>query len=164
MRVVEGAPVQLKLEPQLPLGARVMSGSLCGRRSAVHVEKQEQDQHAMLNFVVPQGTCEVSLSYRGGIGIVMPPSCPQLGGASTGPELTSVVLEGDTLHLGLDTIPSRENHLWIYTPLAIATSMPTNVRKIGEDVYELKVLPTENSSSYQHLQISLALGKLSDQR
>jgi len=70
---LDGAPVHLRLEPQLPLGAGIISGLVRGRQSTVHVEAHGEDEHAVLNPVVPQVTCEVSISYRGGIAIIMPP-------------------------------------------------------------------------------------------
>ena len=156
---VDVGPVHLRLEPELPFGARLHSATVCGRRRRVRVEAHEEDEHAVLDLVIPQGSCDVLINYRDGVAIIMPDSHPSFGNVSTGPELTSVALDGNQLHLGLDIVPSRENNIRIRTARPIASATSVKVQKVAEDVYELVIPATENVSTYKHLQASLTFGR-----
>lgn len=149
--------LHLRFDPSIPLGARIESATACGHRAAVRLEPHAEDEHAFLDLVVPQGSCDVSIAYRDGVGVSMPPANPLLGNPSRGAELTSVRLDNDTLHLDLDVIPNIENKLWIHTQNQVVGTTTAAVKKINPTLYELVIAPSEDTSTYRHLQISLKL-------
>jgi hypothetical protein len=154
-----GAPVHLHFAPQLPLGSRVLSASVCGHPSTVHMQSGAEDTHAILDFIAPKGNCELAIHYRAGVSIILPQPRPSPGDVSTSPELTSVVLDGNSLHVGLDIIPARENRVWIRTERSVVRATPATVESAGEHTYAVKLPSTPESSSFQHLEISVTLGK-----
>jgi hypothetical protein len=154
-----GAGVHLLLEPQLPLGARILSVSACGRRSPFRIQTGEEGARLVLDFVAPQGACDVAIRYRGGVGITLLAPHPSLGNPSSGPELTSVAFHEDTLYIGLDVIPSLKNSVRILTKRPVLRATPGTVKRINEYTYEVDTPTKADVSSYQHLQISIALGK-----
>lgn len=158
--VQAGAPgVHLLLDRQLPLGARILAVSVCGRRRPFHIETHKGAAHLVLDFVVPQGACDVSIHYRGGMAISLPAPRPSLGNPSSGPQLTSVAFHQDTLDVGLDVIPSFKNSFRILTKRPVLSVIPGTLKRINEGTYEVDLPVRENVSGYQHLQLSVALGK-----
>lgn len=152
-------PLHLRFNPAMPLGARIESATACGRRATVRIEPHSEDEHALLDFVVPKGSCDVSITYGGGVAISIPQPHPLLGNPSTGAELTSVRLDNDTLHLDLDVIPDIENKIWIHTQERVVSATATAMKTTGPNLYELDIAASENTSTYKHLQISVNLAK-----
>jgi hypothetical protein len=151
------APLHLRLDPQIPLGARLESATACGRRSTVRLEPHAEDEHAFLDLIVPQGSCDVSIAYRGGIAISMPQPHPLLGNPSTGVELTSVRLGKDTLQMDLDVTPNGENRFWIRSQKPVLSATTASVKKTGPNLYEVDLAPNGKTATYKHRQISVKL-------
>ncbi|HKU25636.1 MAG TPA: hypothetical protein VJQ54_09205, partial [Candidatus Sulfotelmatobacter sp.] len=147
----------LRLNPEIPLGAQLESASACGRHASVRIEPNSEDEHALLDLAVPQGSCDVSVTYRGGVVISMPPPRPSLGNSSTSAELTSVRRGKDTLRLDLDLIPDVENKIFIHTQERVVSATPAKLNKSGENLYELTMPASGSSSTYKHIQISVKL-------
>ncbi|HKU27853.1 MAG TPA: hypothetical protein VJQ54_20445, partial [Candidatus Sulfotelmatobacter sp.] len=130
-------PLHLRLNPEIPLGAQLESASACGRHASVRIEPNSEDEHALLDLAVSQGSCDVSITYQGGVVISMPPPHPSLGNSSTSAELTSVRRAKDTLRLDLDLIPDIENKIFIHTQERVVSATPAKLNKSGENLYEL---------------------------
>jgi hypothetical protein len=151
--------VHLRLDRQLPLGARIVSASACGHRSPAHMEPHENDAHVVLDIVTPHGSCDVAIRYRGGVAIALPAPHPSLGNPSRGAQLTSVAFNHNTLQVGLDVIPSLKNSVRILTQRPVLSATPGIVLKINDYTYDVNMPTRPDVSTYQHLQISVALGK-----
>jgi hypothetical protein len=148
-------PIHIRLAPQIPLGARLESATVCGRRATVQIETHDQDVHAILDFVAPRGSCDVSMKYRDGVAITMPPARPSLGNPSTSAQLTSLHLDESSLLLDVDVIPNVENKVWIRTQRRVESAVSANLHRIDENLYELDTPVNRRDSVYKHLQISV---------
>jgi hypothetical protein len=156
-----GGPVRVLYRPEIPLGARAVRATVGGRKSAVRVETNAEDQHAVLDFSAPHGESEITIRYRDGIGIVMPASKPSLGQPSSGMKLTSVALEGTTLKLGVDEEPRRDNEFEIQTERSIRSSGHVRVQRLGPNRYSLRVEPsgTTDGDRYEHQEVTITFSE-----
>jgi hypothetical protein len=149
-----GAPVQMRYDPAIPKGARLESATACGRKGSAQMRRDGQEENVFLNFLVPPGTCEVVLRYRGGVSVIAPGPKPTLGNPSSAMKLTDVRLDGNVLHLGIDAIPSRQNAIELRTTRSIQSATEAQVHRIGKDLYEVD-LPRTAGNEYQHFDISI---------
>jgi hypothetical protein len=149
----------MRLAPEIPLGARLQSASVCGHSAAVRLETHNQDEHAVLDFVVPRGDCEMIIKYSDGVVISMPPVRPSIGNQSTSAFLTSLQLNPSSLLLDLDVIPSVENKIWIRTQRPVSSAASANLQKINQNLYELNIPVRKDSSAYKHLQIAVEFAR-----
>jgi hypothetical protein len=155
-----GAKVQMRFRPRIPLGSQIVAGSAGGKKIAVRNETHAQDQHAVLEFAVPQGISEISLRYRGGVALVMPETHPSLGEPSTEMKLTSVALAADGLHLGFDVMSAKENKLRILTERAVRRASHAEIRRLSGHLYELAITPAATGgSAYQRQHVIVNLGE-----
>jgi hypothetical protein len=152
-----GAPVGLEFDPQIPLGARLVSASLNGHVVSVHVQTNPHDWHADLKLTVPEGESQIVLHWRDGVAVVMPPPTPLLGQPSTGAKLTSISFADNALHIGIDREPSTNTELEIRTDRPDAMAGTSKLEKLGPDRYKLMIpRATEHlSSGYQHEDVAV---------
>src|SRR5215469_4049958 len=155
-----GAEVHLLFDRQLPLGARILSVSACGRRTPFHIKTHEETVHVLLDFMAPQGGCDVNIRYRGGVAITLPASRPSLDNPSSAPQLATVTFRQDTLQVGLDVIPSLKNSFCILTKRTVLSASTGVLKRINEYTYELNISPTGSIVAYKHIRVSVALGEL----
>ena len=156
-----GAPVRVLYRPEIPLGARAVTATIAGKKSAVRVETNAEDEHAVLDFDARHGKSEITIRYRDGIGIVMASANPSLGQPSSAMKLTSVALEGTTLKLGVDEEPGRDNEFEIRTQRSIRSSEHARVQRLGPDRYSLKIEPsgTTDGGQYEHQEVVITFSE-----
>jgi glycogen debranching enzyme len=155
----EGASLHLSFAPRLPLGAKLENATACGHRAIPRLQAYEADTHAAMDFALPHGSCDVTLQFREALALLMPAPHPSLGQSSTAMKLTSARMKENKLELGLDFVASQENKLQIRSARPIAHATHANVRRLSSDLYEVAVLPSDDSQNYQHVQVIVSLGK-----
>ena len=76
-------------------------------------------------------------------------------------KLTSVVLEGVTLKLGVDEEPGRDNEFEIQTQRSIRSSDHVRVQRLGPDRYSLKVEPSGRTDGdpYEHQEVAITFSE-----
>lgn len=116
---VEGAPLHLRLAPQIPLGATQVSAALNGRSIPVTVEQHEENERAAADMDLPPGAYHCRIAYAGGIRVLVPAGHPKLGAVSHGLRLTSLQLAGNRLTLQADVSTSTDASLAVETPWKI---------------------------------------------
>jgi len=148
-----GESIHLRFNPQLPLGAQVLRGSVCGHKAAWSVLQKKSDEHALLDFEVPHGSCDVTITFRHGIELILPAPDVTLGQPSSGMKLTSTRTNANTLELGVDAMSNRENKVTIRTARVIRSAVHAKVARIAEDLYELIVNLDTRDANYQHVNV-----------
>ncbi|MFL6437031.1 MAG: MGH1-like glycoside hydrolase domain-containing protein [Terriglobales bacterium] len=152
-----GSPVQLKFQPEIPLGARSVSATVDAHQVPVHVQTNAQDEHARLELSVPEGNSEVVVRYPDGVQVQTRPHIPALGEQSSGMKLTSIYFEDGTLKIDVDMIPAEDNKIIVRTQRALRKAERCTVQNLGNDQYELT--PTfasgKDRNSYDHEQVTI---------
>ncbi len=156
-------PVHLLYSPEIPLGARSLTATQGTKKLAARITVHEQDAHALLQFDVPRGNSEITLRYQDGISLVLPTAHPMIGDASSGMKVTSVSLNGDVLHLGIDLVPERSNKLEVRTSRAIQNARDAIVEKLSDGKYMLSIQSADAKPTgeyrHQEIEIMFAPGK-----
>ena len=150
-----GEPVHLLYSPQIPLGARHLIATQDKRTLAARITTHEQDMHAELQTEVPHGNSEIILRYQDGISLVLPPAHPIIGEPSSGMKITSVLLSGDVLRLGIDLVPDQNNKFEIRTSRAIRDVRDAIFQWLSAGKYAVSFRSANSKSpgTYQHHEI-----------
>ena len=152
-----GEPVHLLYSPEIPLGARNLTATQGKKTLAARVTKHEEDVHAVLQLDVPHGKSEITLRYQDGISLVLPTAHPMIGEPSSGIKITSVSLNGDVLHLGIDLVPDQSNKLEIRTNRVIQNVRGAIVEKLSDEKYMLSIRSADSKpiGEYRHQEIEI---------
>ena len=98
----QASPASIIFDPQIPLGARLLSAECDNHRLAASMEHNEQDEHAHLAFTVTQAAAHCSIRFQGGVEVIPPQVTPQLGDRSTGIKITFVEFRDHSLIVEAD--------------------------------------------------------------
>jgi hypothetical protein len=135
----QGAPTALLFNPQIPLGARLLSADLDGRKVDASEENSGSDEHARVSLSVPVGRGRLHLRFAGGVTLSVRPQWLRVGSASTAPKIVDVRLDGKQLAIEADVSSAQDAVLELRTPWAIAADSGGSLRPVGEDRYELRI-------------------------
>jgi len=116
---VQGAPIDLRFDPQIPLGAGQVSASVNGRTSSVTVERHEEDEHARIEVEGLQGAVHCRILYKGGVRVLVPVRPLAFGAPSQALKLTSLRLAGRLLILEADVATAEDASVRVETPWTI---------------------------------------------
>ncbi len=153
-----GESVHLLYSPALALGAREVTARNGKQMLPVRIVMNEQDLHAVLNVEIPHGAYDITVSYKGGISLITPNNTdPIVGEPSSSLKLTSIALEGNVLHLGVDLVGEQNNKLEVITHRNINNASNLLLSKISPDTYEISVQPLspKSDSKYQHKELEI---------
>jgi hypothetical protein len=152
-----GESVHLLYSPEIPLGARKLTATQGKTTLAARIATHEQDLHAVLQIDVPHGNSEITLHYQDGISLVLPTAHPMIGEPSSGVKITSVSLNGDVLHLGIDLVPEQNDKLEIRTSRAIQNVRGAIVEKLSDGKYVLSIRSADSRpiGEYWHQEIEI---------
>lgn len=151
-----GMPVNLTFDPEIPLGARLLSAQLQGRRTHATVERHAQDTHARVEFNLASGDELLTLNYTGGIRILPEVSWPDIGEPSQGVKITKVNLQGQTYTVDYDYVPAAGASFELQTPWTIRNVQGATFTRSSSTRYKLEaIVPPKDKSttSYQHGQV-----------
>lgn len=117
-----GGAVHVSFAPEIPLGATLVHASIAGRRIPVTEERHAQDEHARVELDIPAGnSVHCTITYSGGVQVVVPARQPAMGDDSVGLKLTGTHLEGKSLTLDADVFSQEEASIEVRTPWRIET-------------------------------------------
>ena len=156
-----GESTAISFEPQIPLGARILSARCDGRNVKSTVQANAEDEHAMLSVEARPGTTSCSVQIEGGVSVIVPQTDPELGNASVGMKITHLELKADRLLLDADAIATRKNIFEVQTPWTLSNVEGGVVHLLSPHLYEVQVDRTKEvraSDSYQsvHLEMTFA--------
>ena len=162
----EGSPASILFEPQIPLGARILSADFEGAGSGGHgvpvsPELFPEDEHAKVEIQAPSGTSHCRIRFAGGVSLILKQPRPQLGDPSTGMKVTSLDLRNQTLSIDADVISGGNATFLIQTPWKIATLKGATVRPLSDVSYAVTMQGTAaltNPTGYarSHAEITFA--------
>jgi glycogen debranching enzyme len=155
----EGAAVEVAFDPEIPLGATLRDARLEDRSIPVKLEQHAQDTHASVEFSLPSGKSEITISYTGGVSIISEPTKLMIGDSSKAIKITGINLERKTYTVGFDYIPPEPSSFEVRTPWELAKAQGGTAETISDGLYKIKVTSVaqqEKSKSYQHGKIVLS--------
>jgi glycogen debranching enzyme len=130
-----GNPTSFVFDPQVPLGARLLSSECANRRLTAFVERNAHDEHTRLAFRAPQGTIRCEIRFQGGVEVIAPHLVPLLGNPSTGIKITSVDLRDSSLIVEADVNDARAASFEIETPWKSSSVDGGVIRRIAGNLY-----------------------------
>jgi len=138
----EGSPANILFEPQIPLGARIVSADFDGRPITASPELFPEDEHAKVEIEAPSGASHCHIRFVGGVSLILPQPSPQLGDRSTGLKITRLDLQNRTLSVDADVISAGNAAFLIRTPWKIATLKGATIRPLSDASYEVTMQRT----------------------
>jgi glycogen debranching enzyme len=133
----EGSPAKILFEPQIPLGARVVSADLEGHPIPASPEVFPEDEHARVEIEAPSGTSHCHIRFTGGVSLILAQPSPQVGDPSTGLKLTKLNLQNQILSIDADVSSAGNAAFIIRTPWEIATLKGATIRPLSDASYEV---------------------------
>ena len=134
-----GAPIALRFQLQIPLGARLVSANCGGHATPAQRMHFNEDEHISAQIAVPSGVSHCRLQFNGGVSVILPPHPPRVGDSSTAAKLTQLTLKNRTLSLDLDIRPASDNFLFIRTPWKIARVTGALIQPLPDNLYKLQI-------------------------
>ncbi|TCK76033.1 hypothetical protein [Acidipila rosea] len=137
--VNDGSAVDLVFDPTIPIGAQVLGAKAGNRSVEVTPQRNEQDEHARMEFTMQHGTEVIHLRYRGGVDVMAAPVRTLVGEASHGVKIVGVKESGNVLTIDAD-VPSAapaNSSLEIDTKLRIGRVEGGELRSVSSGRYEL---------------------------
>jgi hypothetical protein len=154
-----GAQVHVRFRPRIPLGSKILGATLGGRDIAVKLERNEQDEHASMEFDAGNGTTDVTLRFSGGVTISVPFGAPPIGDPSTGLKLVSESLSGNHLRVAADAMGGEKNGFRIRTAREISSVEGARVERIAGDQYTVLLDPPSDKRGYERRTIVISFAK-----
>ena len=155
----EGDPVSLRFAPEVPLGARLIGGSVNDKPARAQLSNNDQDVHAVLDLQIPHGATKASINFTGGVSIAVPHRALLPGDRSRGTKLTSVSLKGTRLVIRADVDAARESSILLRTDDKIANVSAGTLRPLENGWSELVITSAANSatatSPYRKVELSI---------
>jgi glycogen debranching enzyme len=133
----EGSPASIQFEPQIPLGARIVTADFDGRPVAASPELFPEDEHAKMEIEARSGTSHCHVRFAGGVSLILTQPSPHLGDSSTGLKLTKVNLQNQVLSIDADVSLGGNAAFLMQTPWKIATLKGATSRPLSDTSYEI---------------------------
>lgn len=150
----KGVPVALLFQPQVPLGAHLVSTNCGGHATPAQRMRFNGDEHISAQIVAPSGVSHCRIRFTGGVSVILPPHPPHVGDSSTGAKLTQLTLNNGTLSLDLDIRPAKDNFLFIRTPWKIARVTGAFIQPMADNLYKLRIdNPDGGSGRYRPISV-----------
>lgn len=139
--------------PEIPLGATKVSAVVDGRRVAVQVERNGEDEHARVEL--PAGARRCAIRYVGGVSLLASANDPEIGASSRGLKLTQVHLQGRILRLEADVRDAEHASVEIETPWRILSVEGGTATSLGGGWYRVGFAGVPASSGYVRRALSV---------
>ena len=151
----EGAPVRMSFEPELPLGAKLVSARIDQREIAATLVQNPQDTHANVVFDLPRGDVLLRVGYSGGVSIVPIASVPAIGEGSRGAKIVSVTLKDRVYTIELDHLTSQSTRFELRTPWKIGDVSGATFEAFGPSSYRFEIdsFPGNDQRGYRHSKV-----------
>jgi glycogen debranching enzyme len=156
----EGTSARILFEPQLPLGAHLLSAEFEGRPVTADPELFPEDEHAKVEIEAPSGTSHCRLRFAEGVSLILTRPAPHLGDSSTDMKLTSLHLQNQILSIDADVNLAGNATFRMRTCWKIVTLKGATIRPLSDVSYEVTMqgpyAPT-NSLGYAHTHVEITL-------
>lgn len=154
----EGAPVEVAFDPEIPLGAKLLTSHLGPQSISATLEGHAQDTHARVEFTLPHGKTSLSIGYEGGVAIVSDPTQLMIGDSSKAIKITGVRLKDRVYTIDIDYLPAEVNSFALRTPWTIQVAQGATLETVSPNLYRLTISePTQlkKDSIYQHATVTI---------
>lgn len=133
-----GPPVTIAFDPQIPLGARLLTAEVNGVTAPAIVAQTAQDQHARMTVTAGSGVTRAIVHYSGGVRIAPVEAAPSIGDTSVNVKLVSAQWVGnDVLKLKAYAIDPAHAAIDLLTPMKIADISGADVSQLANGRYRL---------------------------
>src|SRR3984885_3491806 len=152
----EGPPVEVAFDPELPLGAKLLSAHLGRQSISAGLEEHPQDTHAKVEFTLPRGKTLLSIGYKGGVAIVSDPTQLMIGDSGKAIKITGVSLKDRVYTIDIDYLPAAVSSFELRTPWTIQDAQGATLETVSPNLYRLTVsLPAQATKAgvYQHAKV-----------
>src|SRR5262249_35989264 len=123
----------VQFQPEIPLGSTIVEATVGMKNIAAKPDQHEQDEHAIIEFDVGDGTTNVTIRYDGGVGVVVPVRTPAPGDLSTSMKVVSVAMTGNKLRMLVDATDEEKNTFRVRTARKITTVSAAKVERVAAD-------------------------------
>jgi glycogen debranching enzyme len=145
----QGTPVKMTFDPEIALGAKVLSAR-CGDRPLKAVpEMHAEDEHARIEFTAEPGSTRCSIAYQGGVTLLPPRTAPVVGDASHGIKITGVNLQDQVLAVEADVNSAGPQFMEIRTPWKALSAEGAKISPEGDGLYRVEFNAT-GQTGYSH--------------
>jgi glycogen debranching enzyme len=156
----QGAPTEVSFDPQLPLGAKLISASCNGKPIAAQAVLEDEEEHTPLHFRANPGDTQCQLHIDGGVSILLPHPEPEIGNATSGIKLTSLKWHDHQLQMEADVNAAANNTSRIHTPWKIATIEGATAHPSPDDTYAIDPTTTPgNEHSYRRVKMTITFNQ-----
>ena len=159
----DGPAVNFLFSPEIPLGAKMRSAQLGPSAIRATIQQNAQDSHAKIKFALPHGETSVTIHYEGGVTLIPDPPHPLVGDASQAIKVTGITLQGRTLTVDFDFVPSANSSFEIRTPWAIDKVQGGTLQSVAPGSYRCTVHAVAGGQEprvYRHGKVSITLSGL----
>jgi hypothetical protein len=151
-----GSPMRLLFDPQIPLGAHLVSSTFNDHTIPASSGRFGEDEHVSAQFEIPSGVSRCHLQFSGGVSLILPQRSPNVGDPSSAMKVLTIGLQDKKLVLHMEIRPDLTNTFRIRTPWRATTSKGATVRVISNDLYEAQVEKGEQSGDgYRNAEIEI---------
>jgi glycogen debranching enzyme len=154
----QGSASNILFEPQIPLGARLISAEFQGHLVDATTRSFSEDEHARLSLDVPAGASRCRIRFSGGVSLLLDHAALHVGDPSTAIKLTKLQLQGRVISIEADIHPAAKAAIQIQTPWKIVSSEGATARALADNKYELEIEQKPSgmpSSGYRHVRLSV---------
>jgi glycogen debranching enzyme len=156
----DGAPVRLRFEPEIPLGARIIGARFGAHPVSTSIQRFAEDEHADMQLEIPSGVSRCHLQFAGGVSLILPRYIPRIGDASIALKLTKAALQGKTLSIETDIRATAENSFDIRTPWRIAAATGATVQALSDHRYRIAIQnPEQNGPEYLPAKVEISFAE-----
>jgi glycogen debranching enzyme len=159
--VNSGAPLTLEFSPELPLGAQLSGTTINGGAVKGIQTNNQQDSHAKIDMLLPEGTTDCVISYQGGVLVNVPQMRPSLGDQSHGVKITRIERHKNTLVIEADVDPTSDSIISLRTTEKIVQVSGGELHAVADGVYEISIRSLPDITSlpvYRHAAFEVELG------
>jgi len=151
----DGSPLTMVFEPELPLGAKILTARIGERDIAASVEQQPQDTHGRVEFDVPRGATLLRIEYSGGVAIVPAAPRPVVGEASSTMKIIGVSRQDRAYTVEIDHAAAAPTYFELRTTWQIESVEGAKVETLAPSSYGLTIAATPGApkGTYQRSKV-----------
>ena len=149
----DGAPLEIVFDPEIALGAKLVSARIGTRSIAASREPHAQDNHAKVEFTLSRGNISVVINYAGGVALVSDPPKLLAGEPSKAIKITAVNLRDRIYSVDFDYLPSEATGFELRTNWAIQDVQGATFEAASPLLYRFTVKAPANDKEpnvYRH--------------
>jgi glycogen debranching enzyme len=135
----EGIPIDITVDPEIPLGAELRRAWLAGHPISVSLEKHPQASYAKVEFRLAHGKTSLRISYIGGVMPTVDAAHPTIGESSKTLRITGIELRDRIYTINFDYLPSEVSHITLRSPWGVRGVDGATLENVSPAMYRLTV-------------------------